>query len=337
VHAAGTHHRRGKSDRMSWRRILVLALTPVILIVVSLLAYFASTWPYVPSAADSASRLFFPPRPDPIIIPPYDGTEPFDLKVDGMPGIKMYLHPKDLIITPAILRFGSWEAIETSWFLRVVKPGDIIVDAGANIGYYTIIGSRLVGDAGKVYAFEPEPESFALLQKNVRLNGLTNVVLEQKALSNRKGIVKLFIAPLNKGDHRIYQPEGESRPSVDVEAVRLDEYFQDPKRRIDLLKMDTQGAEGRILEGTTGLLEGRTDGPTIFMEFWPHGLKGMGTDPGALLKTLQTDNYQFYEFVRYDKRKLQRVEPADLLAAHPVKDPNSQTDLMVLRGGRRPP
>ena len=55
------------------------------------------------------------------------------------------------------------------------------------MGYYTIIGSRLVGDKGKVYAFEPEPASFALLQKNVRLNGLTNVVLEQKALSNRKG------------------------------------------------------------------------------------------------------------------------------------------------------
>ncbi len=322
---------------MSLRRILVLALTLVFLIVVGLVAYFALTWPYVPSPADLASRLFFSTRPHPSIVPPYDGTEPFELKVDGMPGIKMYLDPKDLVMTPAILRLGSWEATETAWFLRVVKPGDLIVDAGANLGYYTIIGSRLVGETGKVYAFEPEPSSFALLQKNVRLNGLTNVVLEQKALSNRKGILKLFIAPLNKGDHRIYQPEGESRPSVDVEAVRLDEYFPDHQRGIDLIKMDTQGAEGLILEGMTGLLEGRPDSPTIFMEFWPHGLKGMGTDAGALLKTLQSYHYQFYEFLREDKTRLPRVEPADLLAAHPIHDPNSQTDLMVLRGGREPP
>ena len=106
-------------------------------------------------------------------------------------------------------------------------------------------------------------------------------MLEQKALSNRKGMLKLFIAGQNKGDHRIYQPEGESRPSVDVEAVRLDEYFKDLKRGIDFLKSDTQGAEGVILEGMRGLLEGRPDGPTIFMEFWPYALKGMGTDAGA--------------------------------------------------------
>ena len=97
-----------------------------------------------------------------------------------------------------------------------------------------------------------------------------NVVLERKALSNRKGTLKLFISDDNKGDHRIYQPEGESCPSVDVEAVRLDEYFKDQNERpIDVLKMDTQGAEGLILEGMTGLLEGQTDGPTIFMRsFW---------------------------------------------------------------------
>ncbi len=127
-----------------------------------------------------------------------------------------------------------------------------------------------------MYAFEPEPKNFELLQKNVRLNGLTNVVLERKALSNRKGTMKLFIADDNKGDHRIYQPENEDRPSVDVEAVRLDEYFKDHERRIDFLKTDTQGAEGVILEGMTGLFEGRTDGPTIFMEFWPHALQRDG-------------------------------------------------------------
>ena len=178
---------------------------------------------------------------------------------------------------------------------------------------------------------------FEMLQKNVKLNGLTNVVLERKALSNRKGILKLFIADQNKGDHRIYQPEGESRPSVDVEAVRLDEYFKDHKGEIDVLKTDTQGADGLILEGMTGLIEGRTDGPTIFMEFWPHGLKGMGTDAGDLLERLQSYNYKFYDINPRHKGALPLVQPADLLEAYPVDHPTSQTDLMVLRGGREPP
>jgi FkbM family methyltransferase len=248
----------------------------------------------------------------------------------------MYLDPADKVITPTIFMYGSWEGGETDWFIRTVKPGDTIVDAGANQGYYTLIGSRLVGDAGKVYAFEPEPAMFELLEKNVRLNGLTNVVLERKALSSRGGTLKLFIADANKGDHRIYQPKGESRPSVDVEAVRLDEYFKG-RGRIDVIKIDTQGAEGLILEGMAGQLEGRSDGPTIFMEFWPHGLAGMGTDAGVLLKSLRSYGYTIYDMRAPGGKPMRPVDPADLLAAHPADENESQTDLMLLRGGRRPP
>jgi FkbM family methyltransferase len=324
---------------MSPRRQLVLALALVLLPLAGLVAYFVFTWPSSPSLANRASsRLPFPPPSGAIVVPPYDGKEPFELKIQGMPGIKVYLDPTDDVMTPTILVMGNWETAETAWFLRTVKPGDTIVDAGANFGYYTVIGSRLVGDKGKVYAFEPDPTNFELLQKNVRLNGATNnVVLERKALSNRKGTLKLFIADKNKGDHRIYQPDGESRPSIDVEAVRLDEYFKDHPRGIDFLKMDTQGAEGVILEGMTGLLEGRADGPTIFMEFWPYGLAGMGTDAGALLKTLQSYKYKFYEFNPQGGKGLRAVEPADLVAAHPVGSFASQTDLMLLRAGREPP
>jgi len=320
---------------MSPRRQLVLALAFLLLLVGGLVAYFVFSWPSSPSLADRASsRPPYTPPPRPSL----DGKEPFELKIKGMPGLKMYLDPTDIAVTRSIVMTGNWETDETFWFLRTVKPGDTIVDAGANVGYYTLIGSRLVGDKGKVYAFEPEPANFELLQKNVRLNGLTNnVVLERKALSNRKGTVKLFIADKNKGDHRIYQPEGESRPSIDVEAVRLDEYFKDHKPGIDFIKMDTQGAEGVILEGMTGLLEGRADGPTIFMEFWPHGLKGMGTDAGGLLKTLQSYKYKFYEFTPQGGKGPRAVEPADLLAAHPVDSFKSYTNLMLLREGREPP
>jgi FkbM family methyltransferase len=185
--------------------------------------------------------------------------------------------------------------------------------------------------------FEPELSNFALLEKNVRLNGLSNVVLERKALSNKEGTLKLFIADKNKGDHRIYQSRDESRPSIDVEAVRLDEYLKARNQAIDVVKIDTQGAEGFILEGMTGLLEGRTDGPTIFVEFWPHALKGMGTDAGNLLKTLRSYKCQLYDFYPKDRSGLRAVDPADLVAAHSVDEFGAQTDLLLLRGGRALP
>ena len=299
---------------MTRRRFVALAIPSSLISLGSMAVVQYLTWPYL--------------RPD-------YSKEPFPLRIDGMRGVRLYLLPNDTVITWTIMRNGCWEPAETAQFLRHLKPGDTFVDAGANIGYYTVIGSRLVGSKGKVYAFEPEPKAFEMLERNVRLNGLTNVVLEQKALSNQKGVIKLFIADQNKGDHRIYQPEGESRPSVEVEAVRLDEYFKGVERRINVVKVDCQGADGLILEGMTGLLEGWADGPTIFMEFWPYALKAMGTDHGALIKMLQSYGYRFYDFNDSNvKIGLTATAPADL-AAFPVNK-YIQTDLLLVRGSPDP-
>ena len=103
--------------------LMVLALTPLLLIVVGLAAYFAFTWPHSPSLAVRGPRPFSPPPARPSLVPPYDGKEPFELKIKGMPGLKMYLDPQDQVMTPTILVIGNWETTETTWFLRLVKPG----------------------------------------------------------------------------------------------------------------------------------------------------------------------------------------------------------------------
>ena len=160
---------------MSRRRLLVLALAALVPVVAGLGAYIAYTWPYTPR------------QPSQNPAKPYDGTEPVDLQIDGVPGLRMYLDPTDTVVCRMIAAYGNWEPSETAWFLRTVKPGDIIVDAGANVGYYTVIGSRLVGDRGKVYAFEPDPSNFELLRKNVELNGLKNVVLDAQGPVESQG------------------------------------------------------------------------------------------------------------------------------------------------------
>lgn len=174
------------------------------------------------------------------------------LEIKRIGSVRLFLNPTDRMMTPVLLHVRSWEPNETYWVMRSLRPGQTFVDIGANVGYYTVIASRLVGASGRVFAFEPDPVSFALLERNVALNGLDNVVLEQKAVSNEPGTLRLFISPANKGDHRIYQPKGEEREFVEIEAVVLDEYFAGDRRGVDFVKIDTQGAEVVILEGMLG-------------------------------------------------------------------------------------
>ena len=131
---------------------------------------------------------------------------------------------------------------------KQIKKGDVVVDIGANIGYFTLIFARLVGDSGKVYAFEPDPTNFELLKKNVEINGYKNVVLVQKAVSNYDGVLKLYLSDKNPQDHRIYD-WNDGRKFVEARAVRLDEYLKNYIGKIDFIKIDTQGAEGAVIEG----------------------------------------------------------------------------------------
>jgi len=178
--------------------------------------------------------------------------QPRTLNIPGVGPMPLFLNPTDPVITGSILKEGIWEASDTHWFVKAVRPGDVVIDAGANIGYYTVLASKLVGPTGRVYAFEPDPTAFEILQRNVRLNGADNVVAEQKALSNANTTLELFIASDNKGDDRIYQPEGEHRPSIKVPAVRVDDYLKGKVDHVDLVKIDTQGAEAVIHRGHGG-------------------------------------------------------------------------------------
>lgn len=242
-------------------------------------------------------------------------------------GHKMLLDVNDSVVAPLLREQGTFEPLETSLVQRELKEGDVVVDVGANIGYYTLIFARLVGESGKVYAFEPDPANFQLLKKNVQLNGYRNIVLERKAVADRTGRRRLYLAPHNKGDHRLYAPP-ENRPWVDVEAVALDDYFAARDERIAFIKMDIQGAEGAALTGMRRLLE-RNPAARLVSEFWPSGLRLSGTDPGAYLEQLERLGFRLYNI----DEEAERVEPADaprLLQTYlPEKD--NFTNLLCVR------
>ncbi len=200
-------------------------------------------------------------------------------------GYKMYINPHDMVVSKKLVFDNAWEPFETEIFMREIKPGDVVLDIGANIGYYTLLAAKLVGPTGRVYAFEPEPVNFELLKKNVQANGFTNVILEQKAVSNQTGRLKLYVSDQNKGDHQIYA-SGESRSFVEIEAVRLDDYFRDYTAAIHVVKMDIQGAEGFALEGMEKLLN-KFPKLKLLTEFCPERLKACGIDPREYLDRLK--------------------------------------------------
>jgi hypothetical protein len=101
----------------------------------------------------------------------YWHIKPTGIVLIDVQGSKMYVDSSDIGVAPFLLEWGFYEKYETALFKRLVKKGMVVVDIGANIGYYTLLAAHLVGDKGKVFAFEPDPNNYDLLCKNIEVNG----------------------------------------------------------------------------------------------------------------------------------------------------------------------
>ena len=156
------------------------------------------------------------------------------LEIDGR---KMFLGPSDSLK----LSFKRYDDFLEDFVKSRIKKDDIIIDLGANIGFFTLLFAQEIGNTGKIYAFEPEPTLFELLKKNVAINNFQNVEIIQKAVSNKTHSTKLFLSP-NPNDHRIYDPH-DGRSFVNIESIKLDDFFQNSHTEINFIKSNIQGAD----------------------------------------------------------------------------------------------
>ena len=223
-----------------------------------------------------------------------------------LPEGRLILNKEDPVVSGAV-SFGVYEKFETKLLRNEVKPGMVIVDIGANIGYYTLILAGLTGASGKLYAFEPDPANFGYLQKTTKLNNLTNVELFNVALGDRDGVVSLYLSESNKGDHRIYDVEKEGRKKLDIKMIRLDDVLEKNGFKADLVKMDVQGAEGLVLEGAKKTIAMNPD-LIIYTEFWPDGLKNSGADPMKIFSDLN-ERFDVFEINENDGTTVRVGEP----------------------------
>jgi FkbM family methyltransferase len=171
--------------------------------------------------------------------------------------------------------------------MKRLREDDVFVDVGAYIGLYTVSVAKRLGPAGRVVAFEPDEESHEALAAHVRLNGVSGKVrLIQAACGSKKE--PLFLARQESQSH---VSGGQGAPGMQkIECVTLDDVF--PDGRVDVLKIDVEGYEERVLEGAFGLLRDEKRKPRLlFIEIHPYAWKELGTTDASLLDLLRRFGY----------------------------------------------
>jgi FkbM family methyltransferase len=186
---------------------------------------------------------------------------------------------------------GHYENVVTKNILNHLQVGNVMIDVGANVGYYTLLCSRKVGPFGKVVAIECDPLNAAILRKNVEINECDNVEIHQAAAgAENKQQVPLY---LNLQDSRVHQMWNNGGPTLSVNQVKIDDLI--PKgSRVDLIKMDVEGAEPFVMEGCRRIFSEQKH-MVVAMEFCPHAMAKMGGDVSFFLDSL----FFFFERVYF--------------------------------------
>lgn len=186
----------------------------------------------------------------------------------------------DYALLTCLIESGELELGTRLLIQEYLAPGDTYIDIGANIGMHTLAAARAMQGKGKIIAFEPYGPTKAMLEKSVWINGFSDMVeIHQAAVSNVTGQQALYLGETS-GHHSLFELEGSqesSKPAVEVSLLRLDETIQ-ATSKVDLLKIDVEGAELEVLESAKTLIENNKD-IALIVEFGPSHLKRTGHTP----------------------------------------------------------
>lgn len=238
-------------------------------------------------------------------------------------GFKMYVRLDDWAVGGRIALNRRYEPHVTAAMLPFLQPGKVVVDIGANIGYYTLLAASRLGSQGKVIAFEPGVDNCALIQMSLRANNFQNTVLHSLAIADVDGVVGFNMDDSNGRISR-------DNPAVNryqVQAVTLDLFLQD-EPRIDLIKIDIEGAEGRALVGMRRLLQRHH--PIIFTEFTPGALPTVsGITAEAFLDLWRELGYDQFILPRAGSRNLSPQSNEDIMAHFAGSPAPDHLDLLL--------
>ncbi|MEH6589569.1 MAG: FkbM family methyltransferase [Halioglobus sp.] len=209
--------------------------------------------------------------------------------------LQLYVHGEhDRFVSRQIRETGSWEPYETSLLMAMLGRDSVFLDVGANIGYFSILAASVVGQGGRVFAFEPDPSNLALFAASCEINSFTSRIHTfAGGLSDRADSARLYLSEDNMGDHQIYAGAIE-RDSIPIELVNGSDYLQGRLGRLDLIKIDTQGSEYAVVCGLMQLLQSLSRPPRIIIELTPFSLREAGASGRQLIELLGTLGLPFW-------------------------------------------
>ena len=220
------------------------------------------------------------------------------------------------------LRRGRVEPLTAHLFREHVRPGMTVVDVGAYLGYYTLLGARRTGPTGKVHAFECDPVNHRFLLHNVRLNGLREVVVASaSAVSDEPGSLPFFVRSWDLSGGSLWQGTG-VKAVVKVASTTLDQELAG--RPVDVLKMDIEGGEPRALAGMRTTIAASPN-LVMFVECNPHALASSGSSAVQLIERLREFRFDVSEID--DKRRVCRPINETRLTDERSEDPKFYANL----------
>jgi FkbM family methyltransferase len=188
--------------------------------------------------------------------------------------------------------FKTFEVEETKLFSNIVKPDDVCLDIGGNIGYFSMLLAARA-KLGHVHVFEPIPINAALINASKELNGFNNITINNLAVGDENGTVSFSVSNDSAYSSLMATGRAAEARNITVPILRIDDYLAEKKiSHVDIIKVDVEGAENMVIDGAKGLLASKTKKPRlVLLELFDENLKPFGSSVAAIVEKMRGWGY----------------------------------------------
>ncbi len=246
-------------------------------------------------------------------------------------GFRTSGHTADMI-QRHIYVFGVWEPAMSERIARYLRPGDVCLDFGANIGYFSLLAARMVGPSGRVVAFEPVPSIVAKLRANIAANGFANIDVQPVVASDVDAEFEVFCGPAsNSGTSGTEPVAGGASEGLVNSVVAAHAVPRELWERVRLVKIDVEGHEMRVLLGLKSLLDVLATDAAVVVEVAPGRLRSHGESAEALMSFMTSRGFSSAvlenDYSASFYANPHSVHPIPVTAA-----PTEQVDMIFVKG-----